>query len=57
LNTKPWRTLIIGFGNISQKYSSDLIISRYYPYSTHAQVLTKHPDFDWDAVVDTSDAA
>jgi predicted dehydrogenase len=57
LNTKPWRTLIIGFGNISQKYSSDPIMSRYYPYSTHAQVLTKHPDFDWDAVVDTSDAA
>ena len=57
MNTKPWRTLIIGFGNISQKYSSDPIMSRYYPYSTHAQVLTKHPDFDWDAVVDTSDAA
>ena len=51
------RTVLVGFGKVAAGYAEDAHTARYYPYATHAQVLSRHPDFSWDAVVDTSDEA
>lgn len=52
-----WRTAIIGFGRIAAGYAEDPLTSKYFPYSTHAQVLKTHPCFDWQGVVDPFDGA
>jgi predicted dehydrogenase len=54
---KPLRTVIIGFGKVSATYADDPAMARYYPYSTHAQVLASHPAFAWEAVVDPDPTA
>ncbi|MFN8455084.1 MAG: Gfo/Idh/MocA family oxidoreductase [Anaerolineae bacterium] len=55
--THRLRTVIIGFGKIGARYADDPLTARYYPYSTHAQVLAVHPAFAWEAVVDPSATA
>jgi predicted dehydrogenase len=50
-------TIIIGFGKIGAGYAEDPLMAKYYPFASHAQVLAKHPDYAWDAVVDLSEDA
>ena len=51
------RTAIIGFGQVAAGYADDPVTARYVRYATHAQVLSNHPSFQWDAVVDPSEEA
>lgn len=51
------RTVVIGFGKIASGYADDPVMAKYYPYASHAQVLSMHPAFSWEAVVDISPAA
>ena len=51
------RTVIVGLGKVGATYADDPKTARYYPYSTHAQVLAEHPAFAWEAAVDISDEA
>jgi predicted dehydrogenase len=53
----PLHTVIVGFGKIGEGYAHDPLMARYYPYATHAQVLSVHPAYAWDAVVDMSEPA
>ena len=55
MTSRPLRTALIGFGNIAAGYADDQLTARYYPYATHAQVLSAHPSFEWGAVVDISE--
>jgi predicted dehydrogenase len=57
LTVNPLRVVIIGFGNIAANYSNDYLMEKHYPFSTHAQVLSVHPKFNWDSVVDVSSIA
>lgn len=45
-------TVLIGFGRIAQANASDASMARKMRFSTHAQVLKEHSDFNWRAVVD-----
>ena len=57
LAEKPLRVLVFGFGEIAAGYSYDPIMSDYFPFSSHAQVLKKHKSFNWDSVVDLNEKA
>lgn len=46
------RTALFGCGQIGARYAADPLMSKFYPYSSHAQVLADHPAFDWVAAVD-----
>jgi len=46
------RSVIIGFGRIANSIRYDKKMSWYFPYASHAQVLSDHPDFQWLGVVD-----
>lgn len=48
----PFITALVGFGNVSQGYANDKLMSKYYAYATHGQVLSDHPLFDWQVVID-----
>lgn len=52
--TPPYRTAVFGFGEIAGSLSNDPKLAGYFRYATHAQVLTQHPHFVWDTVVDPS---
>lgn len=54
---RPLRTVVIGFGGVSDRLSDDSLMSKFFEHSSHAQVLVNHPAFSWEAVVDPSDAA
>jgi len=54
MNRDKLRTVLVGFGKISQKYAQDSVMSARVCYATHAQVLRDHPDFMWEAVADSS---
>lgn len=51
------RTIIIGFGGVSSRLSSDERMSRWFPHASHAAVLKSHRRYHWDAVVDPSSDA
>jgi len=51
------RTVVVGLGKVGAGYADDPRTARYYPYSTHAQVLADHPAFTWEAAVDISEEA
>lgn len=38
-------------------YADDPVMARYFAYASHAQVLSDHPMFSWQAVVDPSEQA
>ena len=57
MSAPPLRTVLVGFGKIGASYAADPVMARYYPYATHAQVLRDHPEFNWGAAVDLSEAA
>ena len=50
----PLRTVIVGFGKIADTMRRDRRMARYFPDASHAQILKRHPAFDWLAVVDPS---
>lgn len=52
MSRRRYLTCVVGFGKIAHGYSADPKTKRYFPYCTHAEVLAKHPDFKWVAVVD-----
>lgn len=55
--TKPLRTVVVGYGKIADVLGNDERMRRYFPWISHAQVLSDHPAFDWRAVVDPSEEA
>ena len=55
--TRPLKTILVGLGRIGAAYIDDKTMAKTVPYVTHAQVLTDHPDFRWEAAVDISDDA
>lgn len=57
LEDAPLRTAIVGFGQVGAGYADDPVMARYYPFATHAQALRAHPGFNWQGVVDVSEAA
>ena len=48
---------LVGFGQIGERLSKDPVHSSEYTFSTHAQVLSRHPAFDWVVVVDSDEIA
>jgi len=46
------RSALIGFGRIGNSIRHDKKISEYFTFSSHAQVLSEHPCYEWVAVVD-----
>lgn len=55
--TPRLRTALVGFGKMAAGYSLDPVMTRWYEYVAHAQVLKEHPAFTWDAVIDPSPEA
>lgn len=51
------KTLLVGLGKMGQGYADDPEMAKYFKYATHAQVLSRHPAFDWQAMVDIDDGA
>lgn len=46
------KTVLVGAGKIGMGNAGDPRKVRHYPYASHAQVLSRHEGFVWDAVVD-----
>jgi len=57
MNKPPFKTIMIGFGQIAQGLRQDARMAKYFTYATHAQALKDHPDFDWACVVDPDESA
>lgn len=55
--TKPFKTVLIGFGKIAAGYAKDSASAKIFPYSTHIQVLQDHNSFQLVAVVDPDEKA
>ena len=55
--TRRLRTVVIGFGQVADSLGDDPRMRRYFREASHAEVLSTHPSFDWDAVVDPSESA
>jgi len=51
------KSVLVGFGRIGDSIRHDKKIARYFPYASHAQILTNNKKFKWAAVVDPSDNA
>ena len=52
-----YRTALIGLGRVGRAYAHDKRTARHYRYASHAQVLSAHPAFAWEAAVDPDPAA
>src|SRR3990167_10292969 len=46
------KSIIVGFGRIANSIRHDKKMAKYFPLASHAQVLDKHPAFDWIGVAD-----
>lgn len=55
--SKPYATVLIGFGSVAAEIGKDPRVAQYLRYPSHASVLCEHPRFDWQAVVDPSPEA
>lgn len=53
----PLKTALVGFGKIAQGYARDPVMAKLMQYTSHTQVLSQHPAFDFCAVVDNAQAA
>lgn len=51
------RTVLVGHGRIGGRYADDPVLARHYEFATHAQALSAHPAYAWDAVVDPCEQA
>lgn len=47
-------TVLIGFGKVADTLRHDSRMAHFFPDASHAQVLARHPRFDFAAVVDPS---
>ena len=54
---KKFKAALVGFGKISSGYASDELMAKFYRYSTHAQVLSDHPNIEWEMVIDPDENA
>lgn len=50
------RSVLIGAGAVGAGMATDEKMARFFPYATHAQVLSKHPGFEWVGVIDSNSA-
>lgn len=57
MSIRRLRTVLVGLGKMGAGYADDPVMARLYEFATHAQVLSRHPEFDWDACVDTAPEA
>lgn len=57
MNSRPLRTVVVGFGRMARGYAEDAVMARFFRYAAHAQVLAEHAAFNWVAVVDPDPAA
>ncbi len=57
MNRRKFRTALIGLGRIGATYADDKVMANALQYVSHAQVLAKHPDFEWIAAFDNSPEA
>lgn len=48
------KVAIIGFGQIAQSYSEDLLLKKYYQFVSHVEVVIDHPLLSLCVVVDPS---
>lgn len=55
--TRRLRTVVVGFGQVADTLGDDARMRQYFRDASHAEVLAKHPTFDWDAVIDPSEDA
>jgi predicted dehydrogenase len=55
--SRPYRTVLVGFGAIADTLGDDPRLARHFTHVSHAQVLSEHPAFSWEAVVDPDPAA
>ena len=53
----PFTTALVGFGKVADTMRQDARMARYFPDASHAQVLARHPQFEFAAVVDSSEEA
>lgn len=53
----PWRTLLVGFGRIADTLGEDRRMRTWFRHASHAQVLSAHPAFHWEAVIDPAPEA
>ena len=51
-NKKKLKTILIGFGNFASGFPEDPRMRKYYKFCSHADVLSSHRSYEWDAVVD-----
>jgi predicted dehydrogenase len=54
---RRFRTALIGLGRVGSSYADDPLTAKYYRYASHAQALSNHTAFAWDAAVDSNLAA
>ena len=54
---KPFKTVLVGFGKISDGLQEDKLYNNCFVRGTHAEILKDHPLFDWSGVVDVSKEA
>lgn len=54
MSSPPYKTALIGLGKIGTQYAADPQIAQYYKYSTHAQAIHDHPDFECGAMFDAN---
>jgi len=57
MNKKVLTAVIVGFGKIANLDVNFRRENNLLEFSTHSQVLSQHPNFDWIGVVDSSDSA
>ncbi|HEV2145973.1 MAG TPA: Gfo/Idh/MocA family oxidoreductase [Longimicrobiaceae bacterium] len=57
MTAAPLRTVVVGLGKIGLGYADDPVMARHYPFATHAQVLARHPAFEWGGAVDLAPEA
>ena len=53
----PWRTLLVGFGRVADTLGADRRMRAWFRHASHAQVLSAHPAFRWEAVIDPAPEA
>ncbi|MBV9182605.1 MAG: Gfo/Idh/MocA family oxidoreductase [Acidobacteria bacterium] len=49
------RTVLVGAGKIGAGYADDTVMARHFRFASHAQVLSCHPEFSWEAMVEPID--
>ena len=57
MSNEVLQVLVAGFGQIAAGYAGDTVMAEYYPYASHAQVLSHHPKFQLQVVIDPSEEA